>query len=223
MDRFPDRLVQGGSVPCVESGDYRDIPGVDTASWRIDLAFSVFYGKIFPLRFIERADRFLNLHNAPLPAYRGVAPINWALENGEFTHGVTIHEVVPDIDAGPIVSQVVFSIYPDVDEVIDVYRRALSYGYVLFEQTMPILARISARSGKRRGHLLHPRGSAAARRTTRFYARDITPRAGTRLIHPQVCFPTLLKRGKSASRRFPIKHSSISDTRRFMSAATRSL
>ena len=144
MDRFPDRLVQGGSVPCVESGDYRDIPGVDTASWRIDLAFSVFYGKIFPLRFIERADRFLNLHNAPLPAYRGVAPINWALENGEFTHGVTIHEVVPDIDAGPIVSQVVFSIYPDVDEVIDVYRRALSYGYVLFEQTMPILA-ISAR------------------------------------------------------------------------------
>ena len=53
--------------------------------------------------------------------------------------------IVPDIDAGPIVSQVVFSIYPDVGEVIDVYRRALSYGYVLFEQTMPILARISAR------------------------------------------------------------------------------
>lgn len=54
--------------------------------------------------------------------------------------------IVPDIDAGPIDSQVLFSIYPDVDEVIDVYRRARSYGYLLFEQTMPILARISARA-----------------------------------------------------------------------------
>lgn len=129
-------------VPCVASGDFRDIPGADSDSWQVDLAFSVFYSKILPLRFIERAQRCLNLHNAPLPKYRGVAPINWALKNNETLHGVTIHEIEPQVDAGPIVSQLQFSIYPDSDEVIDVYRRALAYGYLLFEQTMPILDQI---------------------------------------------------------------------------------
>ena len=130
-------------VPCVASGDFRDIPGAASDAWQVDLAFSVFYSKILPLRFIERAQRCLNLHNAPLPKYRGVAPINWALKNNESTHGVTIHEIEPQVDAGTIVSQVQFSIYPDTDEVIDVYDRALAYGYLLFEQTMPILDGIS--------------------------------------------------------------------------------
>ena len=137
-------------VPYVASGDYRDIPGADSDTWQVDMAFSVFYGKILPLRFIERAQRCLNLHNGPLPKYRGVAPINWALKNNETMHGVTIHEIEPQIDAGPIVSQVQFSIHPDTDEVIDVYRRALAFGYLLFEQTMPILDKI------------HPRGQGDA-------------------------------------------------------------
>ena len=132
-------------VPYVADGDFRDIPGADSDAWQVDLAFSVFYSKILPLRFIERAQRCLNLHNALLPKYRGVAPINWALKNNESMHGVTIHEIEPQVDAGPIVSQVCFSIYPDTDEVIDVYRRALAYGYLLFEQTMPILDKISPR------------------------------------------------------------------------------
>ncbi len=58
---------------------------------------------------------------------------------------MTIHEVTPGIDDGPIVAQLEYSIYPEVDEVRDVYQRALAYGWVLFEQTMPLLDRIVAR------------------------------------------------------------------------------
>ena len=87
----------------------------------------------------------LNLHNGPLPRYRGVRPINWALKNGERSHGVTIHEVTPGVDAGPVVAQLTYSIYPEFDEVVDVYRRALEYGWALFRETMPILDRIAAR------------------------------------------------------------------------------
>jgi hypothetical protein len=43
------------------------------------------------------------------------------------------------------VSQVLYSIYADEDEVIDVYRRSLRYGWTLFEQTMPMLDRITPR------------------------------------------------------------------------------
>lgn len=131
-------------VPLVESGHYKDIPGVRDEGWRIDLAFSVFYDRIIKPWFIDQCGRILNLHNGPLPRYRGVSPINWALKNEERMHGVTIHEITPGIDDGPIVSQVLYSIYPEFDEVVDAYRRGLEYGWTLFEQTMPILDKIKA-------------------------------------------------------------------------------
>jgi methionyl-tRNA formyltransferase len=124
--------------PFVESGRYEEIPAAE----EIDLAFSVTYSHILPAEFIERCGRILNLHNAPLPRYRGVSPINWALKHRESTHGVTIHEITPGVDDGPIVSQVFFSIYPEHDEVRGVYERALAFGWTLFEQTMPMLDRI---------------------------------------------------------------------------------
>ena len=144
---WTDSLIQwclANNVPYVPSGSYRDIPGVDAGDWSIDLGFSVSYETIFPPWFINKVRRFLNLHNGPLPKYRGIAPINWALKNEERTHGVTIHEIRPSIDGGPIIAQIRYSIYPQRDEVIDVYNRALAYGYTLFEQTMPILDRIRA-------------------------------------------------------------------------------
>lgn len=121
-----------------------DLPR-DEAGRVADLAFSCFYERILPASFIAACGRVLNLHNGPLPRYRGVAPINWALKNGETEHGVTIHEVTPGIDDGPIVGQLVYSIYPEVDEVETVYARALAYGRVLFEQTMPLLDVITPR------------------------------------------------------------------------------
>jgi methionyl-tRNA formyltransferase len=128
-------------VPIVASGHFRDAGFLEKGE-NIDLAFSVFYDKIIRKWFIDRCERILNIHNGPLPRYRGVSPINWALKNSETSHGVTIHEITPGIDDGPIYAQVQYSIYPEFDEVIDAYRRALEYGWVLFCQTMPILDRI---------------------------------------------------------------------------------
>ncbi len=135
-------------VPFVDSGHFADIPCVDAANWRVDLILSVFYNRILPSWLLRKTRRALNLHNAPLPKYRGVSPINWALKNGERQHGVTIHEITPSVDAGPIVSQVLFDIDPERDEVIDVYQRAIAHGYTLFEQTMPFLERIAPAAQK---------------------------------------------------------------------------
>ncbi len=130
-------------VPALASGDFADLDGAGEGPLA-DLAVSVFYDRILSAAFIARCGRVLNLHNGPLPRYRGVSPINWALKNGERSHGVTLHEVTPGIDDGPIVAQLSYSIYPERDEVEDVYARALAYGWTLFEQTMPILDRIEA-------------------------------------------------------------------------------
>jgi methionyl-tRNA formyltransferase len=129
----------------VESGRYDAIPQLANADWRPDVAMSVYYDRIIRPDFIARCHRILNLHNGPLPRYRGVSPINWALKNEEHVHGVTIHEVTSGIDDGPIVAQVTFSIYPEIDEVTDVYRRCLEFGWALFTQTMPRVDRITPR------------------------------------------------------------------------------
>lgn len=132
-------------VPYIETGNYYDLKDVHRENWQVDLAFSVFYSTIFPPWFIKKCHRILNLHNGPLPRYRGASPINWALKNGETMHGVTIHEVTPGIDSGPIVAQIHYSIYSDFDEVRDVYARSIEYGWVLFQQTIPILGKIKPR------------------------------------------------------------------------------
>jgi methionyl-tRNA formyltransferase len=128
-------------IPVVESGNYREIP----PEMEIDLAISIFYERIIKPDFIARCGRIINLHNSPLPRYRGVSPINWALKNGEDHHGVTLHEITPGVDDGPILAQLTYSIYPEFDEVRDVYARALVYGYVLLTQTLPLLDRIVPR------------------------------------------------------------------------------
>lgn len=152
--------VDAGVPNTVESGDYRDLEE------GVDLAFSVFYDRILEAAFLGECGQALNLHNSPLPRYRGVNPINWALKNGEPEHGVTIHEIVEEVDAGPIASQVTFTIYPEFDEVIDVYRRALRFGWTLFRQTMPVL------------HLIEPRAQDESNAT--YYSRDDASRLGDR-------------------------------------------
>ena len=132
-------------VPRVRSGRYEDIPGCDTEGWTVDLVVSVFYSRIIREWFIDRCTRIINIHNGLLPRYRGVSPINWGLKNGESKHGVTVHEITSGIDKGPIVAQIEYSLYPEFDEVIDVYRRALAYGWTLFEQTIPLLEKITPR------------------------------------------------------------------------------
>ena len=47
-----------------------------------------------------------NLHASLLPQYRGAAPINWAILNGEAVTGVTIMHMAPALDAGDIIAQV---------------------------------------------------------------------------------------------------------------------
>jgi methionyl-tRNA formyltransferase len=143
-DSLIDWAEEAG-VAYVPSGDYRDLPDPFEGDGVLaDLGVSVFYDRILPEPFIEAFERIVNIHNGPLPRYRGVSPINWALKNEERSHGVTIHEITPGIDDGPIVAQATYSTYPEFDEVEQVYRRALEFGWTLFQQTMPILGRIEA-------------------------------------------------------------------------------
>lgn len=158
--------ARANGVSVIESGHYKDLPETLLAERKIDLAVSIFYDRIIKAWFIDSCKRIINLHNGPLPKYRGVSPINWALKNGECEHGVTIHEITPGIDDGPIVGQVKYSIYPEMDEVIDVYKRSLEYGWTLFQQTIPLLDEIPVRMQE------HEKAT--------YYSKQDNPRLGER-------------------------------------------
>lgn len=64
------------------------------------------YGKILPSEILDYPARgCINVHSSLLPKYRGAAPINWAILNGEAVTGVTIMHMAPALDAGDIISQ----------------------------------------------------------------------------------------------------------------------
>jgi methionyl-tRNA formyltransferase len=71
-----------------------------------DLIAVAAYGQILPPAFLE-VPRFgcLNVHTSLLPKYRGAAPIQWAILNGESETGVTIMKMNAGLDTGEILSQ----------------------------------------------------------------------------------------------------------------------
>jgi methionyl-tRNA formyltransferase len=78
----------------------------------------------------------LNLHFGPLPRYRGVAPIAWAIINGETATGVTLHHIDPGIDSGDIVASASVAIDPD-DTGRTLYDKCTEAGVSLFAESWP--------------------------------------------------------------------------------------
>ena len=76
------------------------------ASLKPDIVITVAYGG-----YLKKAIRKLpvygciNLHPSLLPKYRGAAPINYAIFNGDIRTGVTVFKIVAKMDAGPVISQ----------------------------------------------------------------------------------------------------------------------
>lgn len=90
-----------------------------------ELIVIVSYHEIIKQPLLDRFhNRMINLHAGALPHYRGRAPINWAIINGEDHIGVTAHYMDEGIDTGPIIVQNMVKIKEN-DRAIDVLLRAL--------------------------------------------------------------------------------------------------
>ena len=68
-----------------------------------DVLAVVAYGQILPRELIDLASHgAINVHASLLPRYRGAAPIQWALANGDATTGVTTMQIDDGLDTGPM-------------------------------------------------------------------------------------------------------------------------
>ena len=102
-----------------------------------DLLVSVQAAQIMRRTLLE-TPRFgaVNLHFGPLPRYRGVAPIAWALINGETETAVTLHVMDPGIDSGPILASAPVAIGRD-ETARSLYDRCTQAAVDLFTAEWP--------------------------------------------------------------------------------------
>lgn len=79
----------------------------------VDLVCLAGFMRIFTPGFVEAwAGRMLNIHPSLLPLFRGTHTHEQALAAGVRLHGCTVHFVVPELDAGPIVAQAAVPVMP---------------------------------------------------------------------------------------------------------------
>jgi methionyl-tRNA formyltransferase len=89
------------------------------------------YGLLVPTNLLaERA--WLNVHPSLLPRWRGAAPVERAIIAGDEQTGVTIHETVAELDAGPVAAREAFPIEAD-DDAGAVYARSAGVGARLLD------------------------------------------------------------------------------------------
>jgi len=81
-----------------------------------------------------------NLHPGPLPRYAGLNTVSWAIYRGERSHGVTVHWIVPEIDAGPIAYQSLFPI-DESDTALSVSARCVGEGLPLMMRLLDVAAK----------------------------------------------------------------------------------
>ncbi len=128
-------LERGIPVMTPEKLDAEAIEAIHKKS--CDYALVVAYGKIFPEALIKGFPKgVLNVHYSLLPKYRGATPMEGALLTGETETGVTIQQMVKELDAGDILAQEAASIGEN-ETARELRPRLIELGARLLVDTLP--------------------------------------------------------------------------------------
>lgn len=119
-------LAEQNSIECLQPPTLKD-PAVVTRLKQLnaDLFVVVAYGKLLTQEILDIPRLFcVNVHGSLLPKYRGAAPINWAMLNGDIQTGVTVQKVALELDSGDVIAQAKIDIPPDM--TADILRQQLA-------------------------------------------------------------------------------------------------
>ncbi|HEX7418095.1 MAG TPA: formyltransferase [Steroidobacteraceae bacterium] len=133
-------LAARHDLPCITPRDANAADNVARiAQLAPDYLFSFYYRLMLgPQLLALPRSGALNMHGSLLPQYRGRAPVNWAILNGETATGATLHHMALKPDAGPIVDQQSVPILPD-DTALEVLRKVTYAAEVCLDRALPHL------------------------------------------------------------------------------------
>jgi methionyl-tRNA formyltransferase len=120
------------------------------ASYNADVAVVVAYGRILPTEFLRAPHRgCLNVHFSLLPLYRGAAPANWAIVNGDKKTGVTTMFIEESLDSGPVLLQRE-TLIGETETTPELMQRLAGIGAGLLSETLAQLDVITPRPQRTR-------------------------------------------------------------------------
>ena len=131
-------LAQKLNLPVLEPERARDEKFIaEIRTFLPDLIVVAAYGQILPQSILDLPRHgCLNVHTSLLPKYRGAAPIQWAIANGDAETGVTIMKMDADLDTGDIVAQRRTPIQA-ADDSATLHERLGRLGAELLVETIP--------------------------------------------------------------------------------------
>ncbi|MGY2049287.1 phosphoribosylglycinamide formyltransferase [Methylobacterium sp. JK268] len=135
---------------------------------RIDLVVLAGFMRVLTPAFVEAwAGRMVNIHPSLLPLFRGTHTHDQALAAGVRLHGCTVHFVVPELDAGPIIAQGAVPVHPG-DDAEALAARVLVQEHRLYPAAVALVA--SGRARLEGGRVV--------------FAADVSPEDGALLSLP---------------------------------------
>ncbi|CAO4165433.1 phosphoribosylglycinamide formyltransferase [Methylorubrum populi] len=106
----------------------------------IELIVLAGFMRILTDAFVEAwSGRMINIHPSLLPLFKGTHTHERALEAGMRLHGCTVHYVVPELDAGPIVAQAAVPVLPG-DDADSLAARVIVQEHRLYPQAVALIA-----------------------------------------------------------------------------------
>lgn len=130
-------LAVDHNVPVLQPADLKE-PGFlrGLADLKADLFVVIAYGRLLPQVVLDMpAYSAINVHPSLLPNYRGAAPINWAIINGDRMTGISIIRLNVRMDAGDIIARVDVAIQPE-DNAVTLRARMIRAGQELLLNTI---------------------------------------------------------------------------------------
>jgi methionyl-tRNA formyltransferase len=130
------KAAEAANLPVLQPEKLRDPAFLEQlASYEADLQIVVAFRMLPEVVWSMPRIGTFNLHGSLLPQYRGAAPINWAIINGETATGVTTFFIEKEIDTGQMIFQDQEPIYPD-DTAGTLHDRLMERGANLVLQTV---------------------------------------------------------------------------------------
>ena len=138
--RSPEARVEAErlGIPVFQPASFRDPDAVATlAAVEPDLVVVAAYGRILPRAVLDLPRHpVVNVHPSLLPRWRGPSPVAAAILAGDDTTGVSIMELVPEMDAGPVLGARPFTIEA-TDTTASLEARLAVEGAALLVETLP--------------------------------------------------------------------------------------
>ncbi len=139
--------ASGIATAVIESKPFgKDRAGFEAAleaalsSHRVELICLAGFMRLFTAEFVQRwYGRMLNIHPSLLPSFPGLDPHGQALKAGVKISGATVHFVIPETDAGPIVMQGAVVVHDD-DTAETLAERILGVEHRIYPQALRLLA-----------------------------------------------------------------------------------